>query len=125
MVTVLTADYLLKSGRELIRTYAAPILRESPAYHSYFCGDCGSPVPPPQPEGEHIEIAAGLFDDDLGIRPDKHIFVELLPPWDSITDALPQYNVRDLARERYGLELPDDYELRTHYDGLTSRTKYR
>ena len=61
-----------------------------------------------------FEIPAGLFDDDPGLRPEKHVFVELVPSWDSIADDLPQLTVRDLARERRGVELPADFELRRH-----------
>ncbi|MEJ2133231.1 MAG: hypothetical protein P8Y95_16770, partial [Gammaproteobacteria bacterium] len=56
------------------------------------------------------------FDDDPMIEPDKHIFVEFVPAWDTITDGLPQYTIRDLIRERQGRELPKDFQLRTHYD---------
>lgn len=116
MVGVLTADYRLLAGRELIHDYAAPILYKPPAYVSWFCSRCGSPVPPAAPEGDRFEIPAGLFDEDLGIQADKHIFVECVPAWDPMGDSLPNYNVRDLVREREGSELPDDFQLRTHYD---------
>jgi hypothetical protein len=46
-----------------------PDLHAPPAYHSYFCSTCGSQVP--SPEEQFFEIAAGLFDDDFGIRPDR------------------------------------------------------
>ena len=58
-----------------------------------------------------MEIAAGLFDDDPDIRPDKHIFVELVPPWDEIYDDLPQFTIRDLVKLRSGRELPDDFQI--------------
>ena len=32
----------------------------------------------------------GLLDGDPGLRPDKHIFVELNAPWHEIADSLPQ-----------------------------------
>lgn len=114
-VGVRTEDYRFLAGAELIKTYSAPILYQPPAYHSQFCSRCGSPVPPPEPEGEWFEIAAGLFDGDLGIKPDKHIFVEFVPPWDKITDGLPEYTIERLTRARYGRELPADFQLRTHY----------
>ena len=104
------------AGHELVKTYAAPILYQPPAYRSMFCSNCGSPVPPVDPADDWLEIPAGLFDDDPLIRPDKHIFVEFVPPWDEIADSLPQYTIRDLIRERSGRELPEDFEVRTHYD---------
>jgi hypothetical protein len=33
----------------------------------------------------------GAFDDDPGIRPQFHTFVESRASWDEITDGLPQY----------------------------------
>ncbi|MEM7078780.1 MAG: GFA family protein [Pseudomonadota bacterium] len=113
MVGVLPADYRVLSGEETCVTYEAPLLGRPPAYHSYFCKRCGSPLPPPRPEG-WFEIPAGLFDDDPGTRPDKHIFVELVPAWDVISDSLPQFDLRQLVRSRRGEELPPDYELLTH-----------
>lgn len=95
----------------------APILYQVPAYQSQFCSRCGSPVPDSLPNGEFLEIPAGLLDDDPGRVPDKHIFVEFLPEWDQITDALPQFTIADLIRERHGAELPSTFVLRSHYDG--------
>ena len=51
-----------------------------------------------------MEIAAGLFDDDLGIKPDKHIFVEHVPDWDSIADDLPRFTLPEIYRHRFGRE---------------------
>lgn len=115
-VVVETKSYRFLEGADLIRRYEAPILYEPPAYESIFCARCGSQVPPAEPSGDHLEIAAGLFDDDLRIRPDKHIMVELKAPWDTITDDLPQLTLRQLIRQRHGYHLPDDFRLRTHGD---------
>ena len=41
-----------------------------------------------------------LLDDDPEMKPDKHIFVELNPPWFEITDDLPQYDLPGLATLR-------------------------
>lgn len=110
-------DFEWVAGMELIKTYAAPILYEPPAYHSFFCENCGCPMPPPDGHlGEGFEIPAGLLDADPGITPDKHIFVEHLPGWDEIKDDLPQYDIYQLALARSGEVLPDDFKPRTHYD---------
>ena len=113
-VVVATKDYRFLTGRELVKTYAAPILYSPPAYHSYFCSTCGSQVPPPSPEGEFFEIAAGLFDDDFGIRPDKHIFVDFMPPWDDLQQQLPAYTMKQIYALRRGRELPEDFVPRLH-----------
>jgi hypothetical protein len=113
-VGVRAEEFRLLTGREFIRSYAAPILYAKPAYRSYFCGTCGSPLPADDVSNGFMEIPAGLLDDDPGLRPDKHIFVELLPAWDRIHDDLPRYTLRELVREREGRELPEDFQLRRH-----------
>lgn len=115
-VRVRTSDFELLSGRQLIKTYDAPLLYGPPPYRSTFCSECGSPVPPADPEGESVEIPAGLLDTDPEIKPDKHIFVEFAPAWDDIGDGLPRYDVSRLVRERYGVELPRDFRPRRHGD---------
>lgn len=114
MVQVLSSDFKLLSGHELIKSYDAPLLYGPPPYRSSFCRECGSPVPPAHPEGDALEIPAGLLDSDPQIKPDKHIFVEFVAPWDEIRDGLPQYDVRRLTQERHGVELPRDFQPRRH-----------
>lgn len=114
MIGVNTKDYRFLTGRELVKSYAAPILYSPPAYCSRFCSNCGSPAPVPEPESGWFEIPAGLFDDDPGVRPDKHILVELIPPWDKITDSLPQYTLPELYKLRTGQDLPQGFKIRTH-----------
>jgi hypothetical protein len=113
-IGVRTADFRLLSGRDLIRSFAAPILYAPPPYHSSFCSNCGSPVPVAEPEGEWFEIPVGTLDDDPGLRPDKHIFRELAPAWADLPTELPTYSIRELYKSRTGKNLPDDFELRTH-----------
>jgi hypothetical protein len=88
------------TGRELVKTYDAPILKAPPAYRSIFCGRCGSPVPDPASNSAWIEIAAGTLDDDPQVRPDKHIFIEKKAPWYDIADALPQLDEATLVAHR-------------------------
>lgn len=116
MVRFLKDDYTLLKGENRIESYAAPILYREPAYRTSFCSQCGSPVPPKEIPGDFFEIPAGLFDEDPGIHPDKHIMIEFVPSWHRITDELPQYSIRDMARERRNEELPADFKLRSHYD---------
>ena len=94
------ADYLLIKGSEYIESFEAPILHRPPAYEVHFCCQFGSPVPPADPTGDFMEIAAGLLDDDPAIKPDKYIFIEYLPAWDSIADDLPQFTQIDLIKHR-------------------------
>lgn len=92
--------FRLTSGQELIRSYEAPLLERPPAYRVTFCSRCGSPVPDEPADGETIEIAAGLFDDDPGRRPDKHIFVDVRSPWFEIDDTLPRLTKAELIEVR-------------------------
>jgi hypothetical protein len=36
-------------------------------------------------------IPMGAFDDDPGVRPERHIFVDSRASWDEITDGLPTF----------------------------------
>jgi len=84
-------------GQELIRTYES-----SPGFDRSFCGCCGSVLPEQSPvDGNGVYVAAGLLDDDPGIRPTAHIFSESKADGYAITDALPQqlhYGDNDLSR---------------------------
>ena len=113
-IHVRTEDLEFTHGSALIKSYAAPILYSEPPYQSHFCSECGSPTPPANTRERMTEIPAGLLDDDPCIKPDKHIFIEFLPNWDTITDDIPQFDIRDLIRERRDEELPADFELKTH-----------
>jgi hypothetical protein len=99
-IGVRSSDFRFLQGEDLIVTYEAPILRAPPPYSSHFCRRCGSPVPKPPPGADWFEIAAGTLDDDPGLEPDKHIFVELKAPWFEIADTLPQLDLKALAELR-------------------------
>lgn len=99
-VYVRTRDFHLLSGKDLISTYEAPILRNPPPYRVSFCSRCSSPVPNPDPNSESCEIPAGLLDADPSLKPDKHIFVEHKAPWFEIADNLPQYDLPALLKLR-------------------------
>ena len=111
-VVVHTRDYRMVAGEDLIEVFEAPLLYGPPAYRSTFCSRCGSPVPPARPQGEQLELPAGLLDDDPGVRPERHIFVELRAGWDRIADGLPEWDLRQLVQHRHGRELAPDFEVR-------------
>ena len=100
MIGVKSADYRLVAGAELIATYDAPIIERPPPYRVSFCRRCGSPVPNPDPDSDWFEIPAGVLDGDPGLRPDKHIFVELEPAWLASADDLPRYTKAELVELR-------------------------
>jgi hypothetical protein len=93
-------DFRWLAGEALVRSYDAPILEAPPAYRSTFCSRCGSPVPDPTNDAPWFEIAAGLLDDDPGLRPDRHIMVNCKSPWYEIADALPQLDTAALIALR-------------------------
>lgn len=105
--SVKKSHFRMLTGRDNITVWYAPILRQPPAYISPFCRTCGSPVPMDFPEYDDVEIPAGLVDGDPGIKPDKHILVEQVPAWDSITDGLPTFTLAQIYKHRTGKEPPD------------------
>jgi hypothetical protein len=57
-----------------------------------FCEVCGSSLfGGDWPDGSQVSIRMGALDDDPGIRPQFHSFVDSRAPWDEIVDDLPQY----------------------------------
>ena len=54
-----------------------------------------------------LEIPAGLLDDDPGMKPDKHIFIEVKSPWYEITDDLPQLDLPGLVALRTKTKTPE------------------
>ncbi len=93
------ADFRLIEGKELIKTFEAPVVEAPPPYRQCFCSRCGCPVPNSTHGGSWF-VPAGLLDDDPRIRPDKHIYVELRAPWDSISDQLPQMTKQEIRSHR-------------------------
>jgi hypothetical protein len=84
-------------GEELLTYYEA-----TPGYRRGFCRICGSPIvnraEPHSPLAQHnpqsldeFGIALAVLDDDPGVRPESHCFVDSKAPWFEITDDLPQY----------------------------------
>lgn len=93
-------DFRLLAGAELIRRYEAPVRDEPPGYRTAFCGRCGSPVPDPSGDSPWFEIPAGLLDDDPGVRPDRHIFVEHAAVWLEASSDLPRLDRSAVAELR-------------------------
>ena len=72
------AEFDWVSGASLIKTYEAPTRLKPPGYRRTFCGVCGGPVP--TADRGVIRIPAGTLDDDPGLRPQRHIFVDFKAP---------------------------------------------
>ncbi len=76
----------------------------TPGHSRSFCRRCGSTAPVFIPLLSDVSIAAGLLDDDPGVRPRLHVFTSSKVPWYEIQDSLPQfekwvpgYEPKDLA----------------------------
>jgi hypothetical protein len=104
-VGVKAEDFRLLSGEEEVETCVLPVRDTPPPYSVTFCRHCGSPVPRP-PESGWFEIAAGLLDDDPGIAPDKHIYVEGKALWWELDDDLPRYTAEEIREYRRALHPP-------------------
>jgi hypothetical protein len=80
-------QFRLLQGTALIRVYG-----KGEGSVKAFCVNCGSSLfGGDWPNGPQVSIRMGAFDDDPGIRPQFHTFVDDRAPWDEITDKLPQY----------------------------------
>ena len=81
------AQFHLLAGDELICVYG----RGEGAVKA-FCVRCGSSLFGGEwPDGPQVSIRMGAFDDDPGIRPQCHTYVDSRAAWDTITDNLPQH----------------------------------
>lgn len=84
---VLREHFRLLAGGEMIVSY-----RPGGGATKAFCRRCGSSLfGGDWPDGAEISIRFGAFDDDPGIRPEYHSFVDSRAAWDRIEDELPQY----------------------------------
>jgi len=101
-ITIRAKGFRMVTGRELITKYELPVRDEPPAYARVFCRRCGCVVPEADPPNtESFEIAAGLLDDDPGVRPDRHIMVECKAPWTEFREGdLPQFDLDALRKLR-------------------------
>lgn len=81
-------QFRLLEGEERIEVYG----RGEGAVKA-FCRVCGSSLfGGDWPDGRQVSIRLGAFDDDPGIAPQLHTFVDSRAPWDRITDDLPRYS---------------------------------
>jgi hypothetical protein len=86
-VRVLQKQFRLLHGKDSIRVYG-----KGEGAVKAFCIKCGSSLfGGDWPDSDQVSIRMGVFDDDPGIRPQFHTFVDDRAPWDEITDALPQF----------------------------------
>lgn len=77
----------IDQGADLINSY-----QSSDEVNREFCSVCGSSLfYRHRAMPEFLWIAAGVLDDDPGVRPGHHIFVADKAAWFDIHDELPQH----------------------------------
>jgi hypothetical protein len=81
--------FRLVQGEELIRVY-----KPNGGKVKAFCSECGSSLfGGDWPDGDEVSIRLGSFDDDPGIRPSAHVFVDSAAPWFEVPDdGLPRHS---------------------------------
>jgi len=85
---VLAAAFRWVQGEELVSRYDS-----SPGETRTFCRVCGATLPTFFREyPDEIGLPLGTLDDDPGVTPSAHVWVDSKAPWYEITDTLPQYS---------------------------------
>ncbi len=75
------------SGEDLVSAY-----KSSPGETRTFCRVCGATLPTFFSDRPEVGLPLGTLDDDPGVRPSAHVWVDSKAPWWEITDSLPQYS---------------------------------
>ena len=75
-------------GEDLLTTFKVP---DAKFFSHVFCKVCGSSMPRFDEGRGFAVVPMGVLDDDPGVRPEVHIFVDSKAPWDAITDDLPKF----------------------------------
>ncbi len=87
VLAVVEKGFKVTSGEENLVPYAS-----SPGKHRYFCKTCGCHVfARAEQRPGMVLVRAGSLDDDPGMRPQCHIWVNAKAPWHEIHDSLTQY----------------------------------
>lgn len=92
--------FQMTGGVETVREFRLAVSERPPAYSTFFCVTCGSPVPDPSPAGDSVEIPAGSLDDDPGVLPGRHIYVDHPAAWSAGLDQLPRYTKSEIRQIR-------------------------
>jgi hypothetical protein len=74
-------------GEELLVRYDLPTAR---SFATSFCRQCGSPLPHLTRNGREVIIPAGTFDDELGVKPQRHLQWASRADWYADPSPLPK-----------------------------------
>ena len=82
----------LVDGEELVGTHDPG----DGGWHKSFCAACGSQLFTTNPENaELVAVRLGALDQDPGVRPSVHQFVDYAAPWSPVPDdGLPKFGER-------------------------------
>ena len=83
--SVRPAEFRWLAGEDLVSRYES-----SPGETRTFCRVCGATLATFLGDKE-IGLPLGTLDDDPGVRPAAHVFVDSKAAWFEITDGLPQF----------------------------------
>ena len=75
-------------GEDHLKSYKVP---EARYFTQVFCDLCSAALPRRDAERKIAVIPLGSLDDDPGIKPVDHIFVDYKAGWHDITDDLPRF----------------------------------
>jgi hypothetical protein len=93
-VSGLTApgSFAVTQGEDAVRTYEPP----DDGWLKSYCVACGSQLFTTHPENpELIAVRLGALDQDPGVRPGAHQFVDYAAPWAPVPDdGLPRFPER-------------------------------
>lgn len=97
---VAPGSFSITEGEELIRAYAP-----GDGWAKRFCSKCGGQLYTSDPENpDLLSIRMGTLDQDPGIRPGVHQFVDYAAPWEPLPDdGLPRFG----ERMAWGEDRPD------------------
>jgi hypothetical protein len=82
----------IKEGVDAVRTYEPG----GDGWHKSFCSECGSQLFTRNPDNpDLVAVRMGVFDQDPGVRPSVHQFVDYAPAWSPVPDdGLPRFPER-------------------------------
>jgi hypothetical protein len=85
-------SFEVTQGLDSVRTYQP----EGDGWLKSFCVECGSQLFTTQPENpDLVAVRLGALDQDPGVRPSVHQFVDYAAPWEPVPeDGLPRFPER-------------------------------
>lgn len=85
-------SFELTRGADAVRKYRP----DGEGWVKAFCGECGGHLFAQNPEHpEWIAVRFGALDQDPGVRPGAHQYVDYAAPWEPIPDdGLPRFGER-------------------------------